>query len=109
VEEDTREYFRDVHDHLIRTVDVVNRANDLLASVLSANLTRVSVRQNEDMRKISAWAAILAVPTALAGIYGMNFDSMPELRWRWAYPLVILTMAAVCLALYRAFKRSGWL
>jgi magnesium transporter len=90
-------------------VEIVNRSNDLLASVLSANLTRVSVRQNEDMRKISAWAAILAVPTALAGIYGMNFDSMPELRWRWAYPLVILIMASICVGLHRAFKRSGWL
>jgi magnesium transporter len=109
VEEDTREYFRDVADHLTRMVETVNRSNDLLASVLSANLTRVGVRQNEDMRKISAWAAILAVPTALAGIYGMNFDSMPELRWRWAYPLVILVMVAVCVGLHRAFKRSGWL
>ena len=109
VAEDTWEYFRDVADHLIRMVEAVNRANDLLASVLSANLTRVGVRQNEDMRKISAWAAILAVPTALAGIYGMNFDSMPELRWRWAYPLVILFMGVICVGLHRAFKRTGWL
>jgi magnesium transporter len=109
VSEDTREYFRDVGDHLASMVENVNRSNDLLASVLAANLTRVGVRQNEDMRKISAWAAILAVPTALAGIYGMNFDSMPELRWRWAYPLVILIMASVCIGLHRAFKRSGWL
>lgn len=109
VNEDTREYFRDVSDHLIRMVEAVNRANDLLASVLSANLTRVGVRQNEDMRKISAWAAILAVPTALAGIYGMNFDSMPELRWRWAYPLVLLFMGLICVGLHRAFKRTGWL
>ena len=109
VEESTREYFRDVYDHLTRMVETVNRSNDLLASVLSANLTRVGVRQNEDMRKISAWAAILAVPAALAGIYGMNFDSMPELRWRWAYPLVLLVMVAVCVGLHRAFKRSGWL
>jgi magnesium transporter len=109
VDDDTREYFRDVYDHLTRMVDVVNRSNDLLGSVLSANLTRVGVRQNEDMRKISAWAAILAVPTALAGIYGMNFDSMPELQWDLGYPLVIGMMAVICLVLHRAFKRSGWL
>ena len=109
VDDGTREYFRDVYDHLTHMVDVVSRSNDLLASVLSANLTRVGVRQNEDMRKISAWAAILAVPTALAGIYGMNFDSMPELNWRWGYPLVLVIMASVCLVLHRAFKRSGWL
>jgi magnesium transporter len=109
VHEDTQEYFRDVFDHLLRMVEEVARCNDLLGSVLSANLTRVSVRQNEDMRKISAWAAILAVPTALAGIYGMNFSHMPELDWLWGYPLVLAFMALVCLGLYRAFKRSGWL
>jgi len=109
VHEDTREYFRDVSDHLARMVEDVGRINDLLASVLSANLTRVSVRQNEDMRKISAWAAILAVPTALAGIYGMNFGHMPELDWQLGYPAVLAVMAVICVALHRAFKRSGWL
>jgi magnesium transporter len=109
VHEDTREYFRDVSDHLARMVEEVGRINDLLASVLSANLTRVSVRQNEDMRKISAWAAILAVPTALAGIYGMNFGHMPELDWQLGYPAVLAVMAVICVALHRAFKRSGWL
>jgi magnesium transporter len=109
VHEETQEYFRDVYDHLARMVEEVGRSNDLLGSVLSANLTRVSVRQNEDMRKISAWAAILAVPTALAGIYGMNFTHMPELDWQWGYPLVIVTMGLICGGLYRAFKRTGWL
>jgi magnesium transporter len=90
-------------------VEEVGRSNDLLGSVMSANLTRVSVRQNEDMRKISAWAAILAVPTALAGIYGMNFTHMPELDWQWGYPVVIVTMGLICGGLYKAFKRSGWL
>jgi len=109
VHEDTQEYFRDVYDHLARMVEEVGRSNDLLGSVLSANLTRVGVRQNEDMRKISAWAAILAVPTALAGVYGMNFTHMPELDWALGYPLVLVIMALVCLGLHRAFKRSGWL
>jgi magnesium transporter len=82
---------------------------DLLTSVLEANLTRVGVRQNEDMRKISAWVAIAAVPTMVAGIYGMNFEHMPELQQEWAYPAVLLAIALVCVLLYRAFRRSGWL
>ena len=67
------------------------------------------MRQNEDVRKISAWAAILAVPTAMAGIYGMNFEHMPELKWVFGYPLVLLVIAVACLTLYRAFRRAGWL
>jgi magnesium transporter len=69
----------------------------------------VSVQQNDDMRKISAWVAIAAVPTALAGIYGMNFDHMPELHWQYGYPLALILMATVCVVLYRLFKQSGWL
>ena len=109
IDDDMKSYFRDVLDHLIRVSGHVDSMHELLSNMLQANLTQVSVRQNEDMRKISAWAAILAVPTALAGIYGMNFDSMPELRWRWAYPLVILFMGVICVGLHRAFKRTGWL
>jgi magnesium transporter len=67
------------------------------------------VRQNEDMRKISAWVAILAVPTMIAGIYGMNFDNMPELHWHYGYPIVIAVILVACTALYVRFKRSGWL
>ena len=104
-----RPFFRDVVDHLVRTVDHVEAYDRLLTDVLSAHLAQVSVRQNEDMRKISAWVAIAAVPTALAGIYGMNFENMPELRWRYGYFAVLLVMAVTCLSMYRAFKRSGWL
>jgi magnesium transporter len=107
--EDTREYFRDVHDHLLRVVEQDATFRDLLTSVLEANLTRVSVRQNEDMRKISAWVAIAAVPTMVAGVYGMNFEHMPELRSSFGYPLVLAVMLVTCLSLYRAFRRSGWL
>ena len=81
----------------------------LLAGALQANLTQVSVRQNEDMRKISAWVAIIAVPTAVAGIYGMNFEYMPELGWRFGYAAVLLLIAAICVTLYAKFRRSGWL
>ena len=76
---------------------------------VNANLAQVSVQQNEDMRRISAWVAIAAVPTAIAGIYGMNFDHMPELRWQFGYPAVLALMAVICLALYRGFKRNHWL
>jgi magnesium transporter len=104
-----RDYFRDVNDHLIRARDQLDAMRDLLASSLQANLTQVGVRQNEDMRKISAWVAIAAVPTAIAGIYGMNFEHMPELRWELGYPAVIALMALVCTFLYFRFRRSGWL
>ncbi len=104
-----RDYFRDVDDHLSEVVDRVNGFDELLTTLVSANLARVSVVQNEDMRKISAWVAIAAVPTMLAGIYGMNFDNMPELHWRFGYPLLILVMVGFCTALFRAFKRNGWL
>ncbi|MGH9042931.1 MAG: magnesium/cobalt transporter CorA [Acidimicrobiia bacterium] len=109
IHDETYEYFRDVHDHVLRVVEQDATFRDLLTSVLEANLTRVSVRQNEDMRKISAWVAIAAVPTMVAGVYGMNFEHMPELGYVAGYPLVLGLMAAVCLSLYRAFRRSGWL
>jgi magnesium transporter len=102
-------YFRDVLDHLVRIDEQVETFRDLLTSVLEANLTQVSVRQNEDMRKISAWVAIAAVPTMIAGIYGMNFEYFPELTWSFGYPAVLTAMATACFLLYRAFRRSGWL
>jgi magnesium transporter len=97
-------------------VDQVSGFRELLNSVLQANLTQVALRQNEvgmqqnaDMRKISAWVAIVAVPTMIAGIYGMNFKHMPELTWTFGYPLALGAMALACAALYRAFKHNGWL
>jgi magnesium transporter len=109
VPEELRTYFRDVEDHLRRLATRVREYRDLLTSVLTANLTQFSVRQNEDVRRISAWAAIIAVPTAIAGIYGMNFEHMPELTWRFGYPLALAIIAAVCLALYWRFRKTGWL
>jgi magnesium transporter len=109
VAEDISEYFRDVDDHLSHVVDQVTALDDLLNNLVSANLAQVSVVQNEDMRKISAWVAIAAVPTAVAGIYGMNFTHMPELQWTYGYPLVLFGMLVVCSLLFRAFKRNGWL
>ncbi|MER7933671.1 magnesium/cobalt transporter CorA [Streptomyces sp. NPDC093272] len=109
VREDARPFFRDVNDHLLRVNEGVEGLDRLVSDVLSAHLAQMSVRQNDDMRKISAWAAMAAVPTLIAGIYGMNFDHMPELHWVWAYPAVILLMAALELVLYRTFKRRGWM
>ncbi len=102
-------YFRDVNDHLLRAHESLEGMRDLLTSVLEANLTQVSVRQNEDMRRISAWVAIAAVPTAVAAIYGMNFKHMPELDWSLGYPAVLVFMALTCTVLYWRFRKAGWL
>jgi magnesium transporter len=104
-----RRYIRDVGDHQARVTEQIASFDDLLTSILAANLARVGVQQNSDMRKISAWVAIVAVPTMIAGIYGMNFDHMPELRWVFGYPLTLGVMFVACSLLYRLFKRSGWL
>ena len=109
VPEGIRPYFRDVHDHVLRVAARIHEFRDLLANVLTANMTQAGFRQNEDVRKISAWAAIIAVPTLITGIYGMNFEHMPELTWRLGYPLALTLMASLCLALYWQFRRSGWL
>ena len=109
VAEPLRDHLRDAADHLARVHQEVERSRELLSSILQANLTRVSVRQNEDVRKISAWAAIIAVPTLISGIYGMNFEHMPELTWRLGYPLALALMATACVLLYVRFRRSGWL
>ncbi|MEU8032925.1 magnesium/cobalt transporter CorA [Streptomyces sp. NPDC049099] len=109
VHDKARPFFRDVGDHLMRVNESVEALDRLVSDVLSAHLAQMSVRQNDDMRKISAWAAMAAVPTMIAGIYGMNFDHMPELHWLWSYPAVILAMAALEVLLYRLFKRRGWL
>jgi magnesium transporter len=106
---EVRDYFRDVNDHLIRTRDQLDAMHDLLSSSLQANLAQVAVRQNDDVRKISAWVAIAAIPTAIAGIYGMNFEHMPELRWELGYPGVLAVILLICTMLYFRFKRSGWL
>lgn len=109
IPDDTREYFRDVDDHLSRVKDSVAGLDELLTSILQASIARLSLSENEDMRKITSWAAIAAVPTAIAGIYGMNFKYMPELDWTFGYPLVLAVIVTICVALYRGFKRNGWL
>ncbi|MCP2164143.1 magnesium transporter [Goodfellowiella coeruleoviolacea] len=102
-------YFREVANRVLRAAATIRTSEELLNSILDAHLGQISTWQNEDMRKISAWAAIAAAPTTIAGIYGMNFDHMPELHWSIGYPLVLGVMAAICYGLFRAFRRNGWL
>jgi magnesium transporter len=109
VNPEIREYFRDVADHLARVREQVQSFDELLSSILQAGLARLTVSENEDMRKISAWVAIAAMPTMIAGIYGMNFEHMPELNSPWGYPAVLTGMALVCATMWRGFKRNGWL
>jgi len=104
-----RSQFADVGDHLLRVADSVDGFNNILLSMLMASTALQDLQQNRDVRKISAWVAIAAVPTAIAAIYGMNFDDMPELHWQFGYPAVLLVMATSCTLLWRAFKKSGWL
>jgi magnesium transporter len=109
VPKEIRRYFRDVQDHLTRTVEQVSSYDDLLNSILQARLAQVTVDQNNDMRKIAAWAGISAVWTAIAGVEGMNFVYMPETRWQYGYPVAFALMVVISVLLYRAFRRNGWL
>jgi magnesium transporter len=109
VHPEIREYFRDVEDHLSRVREQVASFDELLTSILQAGLARLTVAENEDMRKISAWVAMAAVPTMIAGIYGMNFQYMPGLQESWGYAVAIGLMLTICGGLYRGFKRNGWM
>ncbi|MGQ9367158.1 magnesium/cobalt transporter CorA [Azospirillum sp. A39] len=102
-------YFRDVHDHVIRVNETIDSLREVLRFAFDASMMLATVRQGDVMRKLAAWAAILAIPTAVAGIYGMNFDHMPELHWRHGYFAVLAGIAAVCGVLYVRFRRTGWL
>ncbi|MEI6299528.1 MAG: magnesium and cobalt transport protein CorA, partial [Actinomycetota bacterium] len=101
--------FADVRDHLMKVIDDVNTMNDLMEAALHANLALIQVQQNVDMRKISAWVGIGAVPTMVAGIYGMNFENLPELQWKYGYYVVLGALAAVSAGLFRVFRRNNWL
>jgi magnesium transporter len=123
IPEDTRPYFRDIFDHVMRINEMVDNLRELLTTAFEVNLSLISVEENRDMRRLAevsveqnrdtrrlaAWAAIIAVPTMIAGVYGMNFQLMPELSWWFGYPLALTLMGAACVALYWGFKRSGWL
>ncbi|HTN22718.1 MAG TPA: magnesium/cobalt transporter CorA [Solirubrobacteraceae bacterium] len=109
VEGSMREHMRDVADHVKRLEDAIATQRELLTSILQANLAVISVQQNDIVKQISGWAAIITVPTLIAGIYGMNFRNMPELRWHYGYPLSLVLMVAVAAGLHRVLRRAGWL
>lgn len=106
---EVRTYFRDVSDHLTTVNERVLDYDSLLSSMLDAATAKVGIQQNTDMRKITAWAAMAAAPTMIAGIYGMNFDHMPELHWRYGYFVVLAAMVMICAVLWRTFRKHGWL
>jgi len=109
INQEIRPYYRDVHDHVINVNESIDILREQLAAAFETYLLLASNRQNDVTRQLAGWAAILAVPTAVAGIYGMNFEHMPELHLVWGYPAVLLVVAGVCLALYLKFRRMGWI
>ncbi len=109
IPEDTRPYFRDVYDHVIRINEMLDNASQLLTTALEANFSLISIAQNEVSKRFAGWAAIIAVPTMVAGIYGMNFKAMPELEWEYGYPVVLGVTFGLAALLYLVFKRTGWL
>ena len=109
IPEETRPYFRDVYDHVVRLTEMLDNLSQMVSTALEANISLVSMSQTEGTKRLAAWAAIIAVPTMVAGVYGMNFEYMPELTWRWGYPFVLGLMATACLGLYWTFRRTKWL
>ncbi|WP_372015386.1 magnesium and cobalt transport protein CorA [Pseudoxanthomonas sp. 10H] len=109
VPEGVRIYLRDVHDHVLRINDAIDTLRDMLGTALSVNLSLVTLAQGETVKRLGAWAALLAAPTLVTSWYGMNFEHMPELSPRWAYPVLIAAVAGICIGLYRLFKRARWL
>ncbi|MGA1858395.1 magnesium/cobalt transporter CorA [Azospirillum sp. 11R-A] len=109
IDQAIRPYYRDVQDHVIRVNEQIGSLREVLSFAFETSMILATARQNDVTRKLAAWAAILAVPTAVAGLYGMNFEHMPELHWRYGYPAVLAVIAVVCTALYVRFRRTGWL
>ncbi|MFP5405488.1 MAG: magnesium/cobalt transporter CorA [Gammaproteobacteria bacterium] len=107
--ENSRHYFRDVYDHLVRIQGALDSTNATIGVAMQVNLSMVTIEESETTKRLAAWAGIFAVATAFAGIWGMNFEAMPELHWRYGYPAALLVIAVSCAALYRRFRRSGWL
>lgn len=102
-------YLRDINDHVLRINDLINAQSEMLKVAMDVNLAMVSVGQNEVVKRLASWAAILAVPTMIASFYGMNFEFMPELKWHYGYPLALGVMAVGCTVLWRRLRRVGWL
>lgn len=109
ISEETQPYFRDIYDHVVRINEMVDTQRELLTTALEANFSLMSIAQNEVMKQFAGWGAIVALPTMIAGIYGMNFAFMPELAWPYSYPIVLALTAGLCGYLFLRFRRAGWL
>ena len=109
IPDDTRPYFRDVYDHTLRINEMLDNTREMVTAALEANFALTSISQSEVSKRFAGWAAIIGVPTMIAGIYGMNFETMPELRWHYAYPVVLAVTFSLCIGLYFYFKKAGWL
>jgi magnesium transporter len=109
IPDDTRPYFRDVYDHTLRINEMLDNTREMVTAALEANFSLTSISQSEVSKRFAGWAAIIGVPTMIAGIYGMNFETMPELRWTYAYPVVLAITFGLCIGLYIYFKKAGWL
>jgi len=107
--EGSREYFRDVYDHLMRINATLDTLRDTIGTAIQVNLSMVTIEESETTKQLAAWAGIFAVATAFAGIWGMNFEHMPELKWKYGYPMALGMITLTCVLLYRRFKRVGWL
>jgi magnesium transporter len=107
--QDTQEYFRDVHDHLHRITASLESIRDTIGTAIQVNLSMVAIEESEVNKRLAAWAAIFAICTAFAGVWGMNFKYMPELEWKYGYPFALTIMISVCVYLHRRFKKAGWL
>ena len=107
--ERSQDYFRDVHDHLVRSNATLESLSETTATAIQVNLSMVTIEESETTKRLAAWAGIFAVATAFVGVWGMNFENMPELKWRWGYPLAVAVIAAVCGLMYRRFRKAGWL
>jgi magnesium transporter len=104
-----QEYFRDVYDHLIRLNQSIDSQREMLSTAISVNLSLITVQESEVTKRLASYAALVAVPTMIAGVYGMNFQHMPELNWAWGYPATLVVMAAIDAYLFYRFRKARWL
>jgi magnesium transporter len=109
VSKEGRVYYRDIYDHVARVIETSDRLREMVAAAMQVDLAQITIRQNEVVKRLAGWGAILAIPTMLFSLYGMNFRFMPELEWRWSYPTVLLGITVSCTYLYRRLRRVGWL
>lgn len=106
---ENRVYYRDILDHVARVTETADRVSEMINAAMQVALAQVTIRQNDVVKRLAGWGAILAVPTMVFSLYGMNFEYMPELHGRWSYPVVMLGILAVSVMLHRRLKRFGWL